>query len=124
MFLHPMARRLMPNWDQHACQSVAHLRAVAGTDPDAPDLAALVGELIVKSADFSRYWERYDVRLRAGGDKTFHHPDVGAMTLSYEVMALTRTEGQRLAIYQATPGSPAHDAMTLLDLTATPQRAD
>ncbi|GAA1893182.1 helix-turn-helix transcriptional regulator [Streptantibioticus ferralitis] len=115
-FLHPTARTLWPDWEQKAKACVAQLRAVAGSDPDAPDLAALVGELIVKSPDFNRLWERYEVRVIGDGAKTFHHPAVGTMTLTHEVVNLNRTDGQRLVIYMATPGSRDHDAMTLLDL--------
>jgi transcriptional regulator with XRE-family HTH domain len=115
-FLHPAARGLWPDWEQKARGCVAQLRAVAGSDPDAPDLAALVGELIVKSPDFGRLWERYEVRKIGDGEKNFRHPAVGPMTLAHEVLELNRTDGQRLVIYIATPGSPDHDAMTLLDL--------
>jgi transcriptional regulator with XRE-family HTH domain len=48
-FLHPAARDLFPDWDQKARSCVAQLRGIAGSDPDAPDLAALIGELLVKS---------------------------------------------------------------------------
>jgi transcriptional regulator with XRE-family HTH domain len=116
IFLHPAARHLWPDWDQKAKGCVAQLRAVAGSDPDAPDLAALVGELIVKSPDFNRFWERYDIRTIGDGSKTFHHPVVGMMTLTHEVMTLNRTDGHRLVVYMATPGGPDHDAMMLLDL--------
>jgi transcriptional regulator with XRE-family HTH domain len=115
-FLHPAARALWPDWEQKARGCVAQLRAVAGSDPDAPDLAALVGELIVKSPDFGRLWERYEVRKIGDGEKNFRHPAVGPMTLAHEVLELNRTDGQRLVIYIAIPGSPDHDAMTLLDL--------
>ncbi|MCP2244563.1 helix-turn-helix transcriptional regulator [Lentzea aerocolonigenes] len=117
-FLHPNARTLWNDWDQKAKNCVAQLRAIAGTDPDAPDLAALVGELIVKSPDFNRHWERYEVRTIGDGEKTMHHPEVGTMTLSHEGLTLNRAQGQRLIVYLATPGTPDHDAMTLLDLAA------
>jgi transcriptional regulator with XRE-family HTH domain len=48
-FLHLAARNLWPGWEQKARGCVAHLRAVAGSDLDAPDLAAIVGELMAKS---------------------------------------------------------------------------
>jgi transcriptional regulator with XRE-family HTH domain len=117
LFLHPAARALYAPWEQVAREAVAHLRAVAGTDPDAPDLAALVGELVVKSEDFARMWDRYEVRTKGGGQKAFQHPVVGAVTLSYESMALANTDGQRLIAYLAPAGTPEHDAMVLLDLT-------
>ncbi|HEY3873195.1 MAG TPA: helix-turn-helix transcriptional regulator [Actinocrinis sp.] len=114
-FLHPAARGLWPDWEIKAKNCVAHLRAVAGSDPDAPDLAALVGELIVKSPDFNRLWERYEVRTIGDGQKTFRHPLVGLLTLQHEVMQLNRTDGQRVVAYMAEPGTPDHDAMILLD---------
>ncbi|HEX4791073.1 MAG TPA: helix-turn-helix transcriptional regulator [Actinospica sp.] len=117
-FLHPQARTLWPDWEVKAQACVAHLRAVAGADPDFPDLLAIVGELTVKSPDFSRMWERYDVRRVGFGQKTFRHPEVGTMTLAHEVMEINRTDGQRVVVYSAEPGTTDHDAMTLLDMKA------
>ena len=73
-FLHPAAWALWPDWEQKARGCVAHLHAVAGADPDAPDLAAIIGELVVKSPDFSRLWDRYEVRRIGDGEKVFRHP--------------------------------------------------
>lgn len=115
-FLHPQARTLWPDWEVKARACVAHLRAVAGIDQDAPDLVALVGELAVKSPDFSRMWERYDVRRVGNGQKTYLHPEVGTMTLSHEVMEINRTGGARVVVYSAEPGTADHDAMVLLDM--------
>jgi hypothetical protein len=117
-FLHAQARGLWPDWEVKARACVAHLRAVAGADPDAAEPLAIVGELAVKSPEFSRMWERYDVRRVGYGQKTFMHPEVGTMTLSHEVMEINRTDGQRIVVYSAEPGGPDHDAMTLLDMKA------
>ena len=114
-FLHPAARDLWPDWEQKARGCVAQLRAVAGADPDAPDLAALVGELLVKSPDFGRLWGRYEVRRAGDGEKVFRHPAVGTITLAHEILDLNRADGQRLVVYMAAPGTPDHDAMVLLD---------
>jgi transcriptional regulator with XRE-family HTH domain len=127
-FLHPAARALFPDWEHKAKSCVAQLRAIAGSDPDAPDLAPLLGELIVKSPDFNRLWERYEVRSIGAGQKTFRHPAVGTMTLTHEVLNVNRTEGQRIVIYMAEPGSADHDMMSLLDIaddipTVSPLRA-
>ena len=46
LFLHPAARDLYAYWDNQIRGCVSRMRALAGTDPDAPDLAALVGELL------------------------------------------------------------------------------
>ncbi|GAB3412866.1 helix-turn-helix transcriptional regulator [Flindersiella endophytica] len=116
VFLHPAARTLWVDWETLAAGAVAHLRAVPGADPDDPALAALVGELTVKSPDFVRMWSRYDVRPRSSGVKAYHHPIVGEMRLEFETMPLGGTDGQRVVIYLAEPGTPDHDAMVLLDL--------
>lgn len=118
LFLHPVGRTLYVPWEETVATSVAHLRAVGGLDPDSPQLAALVGELLLKSPDFARMWERYDVKERGGGVKNFAHPKVGPMTLTYETMQLARTGGQRLVTYQAPPGSPDEEAMLRLDPAA------
>ncbi|MEE1664263.1 helix-turn-helix transcriptional regulator [Streptomyces sp. WAC07094] len=118
-FLHPAARDLFPEWDTRIRGCVARLRALAGTDPDAPDLAQLVGELLLKSEDFARLWERYDVRPHRPGTKHFHHPQVGDLTLGYQSMLLEGTSGHRLVAYYADVASPDHDAMVLLDMLGT-----
>ncbi len=118
LFLHPTARALFPDWDEQVRGCVARLRGLAGTAPDAPDLTQLVGELVLKSPDFAKLWERYDVVGRKRLQKTFHHPEVGVLTLTGQSMQLESTPGQRLGVYTADPGTPDHDAMLLLDLTA------
>lgn len=115
-FLHPAARDLWVDWEQKARACAAQLRAVAGSHPDDPDLASLVGELIVKSTDFNRLWARYEVGKAGYGEKTIRHPAVGVMALNHEVLELVGTEGQRIVVYMASPGTPDHDAMTLLDM--------
>ncbi|MEU4997398.1 helix-turn-helix transcriptional regulator [Streptomyces sp. NPDC021622] len=115
VFLHPVGSELYIPREQTLATSVAHLRAIGGLDPDSPQLAALVGELLLKSPDFARLWERYDVRERGGGRKTFAHPKTGRMTLTFEAMQLARTGGQRLITYQAAPGTPDEEAMLRLE---------
>ncbi|KPI22733.1 hypothetical protein OV320_1430 [Actinobacteria bacterium OV320] len=74
VFLHPAARDLFVDWGTQARGCVAHLRALVGTDPEAPGLTRLVGELVLKSSEFAGLWKRYDVKNRSYGKKTFHHP--------------------------------------------------
>lgn len=124
LFLHPVGRMLYEPWEDTVALSVAHLRAVAGADPDDPELTTLVGELVLKSTEFARLWERYDVCERGGGQKNFRHPGVGLMTLTYEVMRLARTGGQRMVVYQAAPGTADEEAMLRLESGARPAVSD
>ncbi|MFD9051857.1 helix-turn-helix transcriptional regulator [Streptomyces zaomyceticus] len=118
LFLHPASRALFTDWDRQITACVARLRATAGTAPDAPDLTNLVGELLLKSPDFARLWERYEVTGRKPAQKTFHHPRVGTLTLTSQSMQLEGTPGQRIGVYTAEPGTPDHDALLLLDMAA------
>ncbi|MCX5395693.1 helix-turn-helix transcriptional regulator [Streptomyces sp. NBC_00102] len=122
LFLHPTSRQLFPDWDTQVRGCVARLRAEAGLNPDAPDLTSLVGELLLKSPDFAKLWDRYEVIGRKKIQKTFHHPEIGVLTLSGQSMNIEGTPGQRLGAYTAEPGTPDHDAMLLLDMM-TPRPA-
>jgi transcriptional regulator with XRE-family HTH domain len=115
-FLHPAARDLFVDWGHSAAATVANLRAVAAANPEAAGLAELVDELTEHSPEFARLWRRYDIRLRRGEPKTFRHPQVGTLTLAYEVLQLS--DGQRMSVYQAAPASTDQDALKLLALLA------
>ncbi|QIS10085.1 helix-turn-helix transcriptional regulator [Nocardia arthritidis] len=115
-FMHPKARAAYGNWDDVAAGVVAHLHAVAGTHPGAADIAELIDELSGRSPEFTALWQRHDVRNRTNGQKIYRHPDVGEMTLTYEAYEVGRSDGQRLIVYQAEPGTPDHEAMLRLSL--------
>ena len=87
-FLDPRARTLFVDWEHAADDSVAVLRVEAGRDPYDPDLTDLVGELSTQSEEFRARWARHDVRYHDAGSKRFHHPVVGELELSFEVMRL------------------------------------
>lgn len=123
VFSHPTAPTLFADWDAAATSAVANLRAALADDPDSADVAGLVDELTAQSAEFAERWHRHDAARRRGGQKTFRHPVVGTLTLHHEVLRLGEG-GQRLTVYQAAPGTPDHDALTLLAMGATPAQAD
>jgi transcriptional regulator with XRE-family HTH domain len=117
LFLHPAARTLMVGWRDVAQHSAADLRATFGDNPADPRLTALVDELTTKSEEFPAMWARQEVQPKSTGVKRFDHPAVGRMDLTYEVLAV-RGADQRIIVYQAEPGTPDHDAMTLLNIVA------
>jgi hypothetical protein len=57
-FLHPTARTLFDDWEGQLRVCVTHVRALPGLEPDAPDLADVVGELVLKSPEFASLWRR------------------------------------------------------------------
>ncbi|WP_326759017.1 helix-turn-helix transcriptional regulator [Streptomyces phaeochromogenes] len=117
VFLHPLARRVLADWDEQARSCVARLRKLDGMDPGAPDLAELIGELLPKNPEFAELWDRFDIKPHIQGLRTFHHPEVGDVRLGWESMPLTDSPAQTLVVFYADPhDGPDHDRMVLLDV--------
>jgi len=112
-FLSPEARDVYVNWEGVAHDTVGVLRRAAGLHPDDEELAALVGELSVKSAEFAQWWASADVHEKTYGSKRYAHPIVGELELRYETLALPG-DGLQLLTYAAQPGTPSATALKLL----------
>jgi MmyB-like transcription regulator ligand binding domain len=54
------------------------------------------------------------VRYHHTGRKHLHHPVVGDLQLSYEVLDLPADPGLSLVVYSAEPGSVSQDGLQLL----------
>ena len=113
-FLDPAARDFYPDWELFAQMCVGIMRVEAGRDPHDRTLQDLVGELTTRSETFARLWTAHDVRTHGSGTKRFHHPIVGALTLTYEELAVTAEDGLSLLVYTAEPGSPSAERLQLL----------
>ena len=123
IFLEPGAQDFYADWDDVARDTVATLRALAGTDLDDPRLTELVGELSLKSEEFRRLWARHDVREKTSGTKRFVHPVVGELSLGYESFAIGGAPGQILVVYHAEPGGRDERALKLLESVAAGEGA-
>jgi transcriptional regulator with XRE-family HTH domain len=112
--LDPKANDFFREWDRVANDTVAVLRAEAGRNPFDRDLSDLIGELSTRSDDFRVRWAAHDVRIHTTGMKLLHHPVVGDVDLSFESFPVDGDARQSMITYTAEPGSPSHDALTLL----------
>jgi transcriptional regulator with XRE-family HTH domain len=97
---------LFPDHDAIAQCLVGNLRRTAAGDADgrAADLAE---ELHVVSDQFRVLWDRHDVQGQFGGTILLHHPEVGPISLDRQRLAIDGTEGIRLVVLHAAPGSDA-----------------
>jgi transcriptional regulator with XRE-family HTH domain len=114
VFLSPRAREFFPDWEGAANDLVANLRTEAGRNPHDRGLQDLVGELSTRSQEFRTRWAAHNVRQHQTGRKQLHHPVVGDLELTYEVLALPADPGLSLVVYGAEPGSASQDALKLL----------
>jgi transcriptional regulator with XRE-family HTH domain len=113
-FLDPRATTFFVDWDQAADDSVAVLRGEAGRHPHDPQLTDLVGELSTLSEEFRTRWARHDVRYHDTGKKRLHHPVVGGLELSFEVMTLVANPDLTMFAFTAEPASKSEEALHLL----------
>ncbi|CAM5236788.1 Helix-turn-helix transcriptional regulator OS=Streptomyces tendae OX=1932 GN=GUR47_06725 PE=4 SV=1 [Streptomyces tendae] len=113
-FLDPAGRHFYRDWERAAQAVVANLRQAAGFDPEHPRLGPLVDTLTEHSAVFRRLWAEHSVRGKTRDAKQLLHPDVGALSLTYQSFDVRDAPGQQLVIYHAEPGSPSAHALTLL----------
>jgi transcriptional regulator with XRE-family HTH domain len=114
LFLSPRAQEFFPDWESTANDLVANLRTAAGRNPHDRGLQDLVGELSTRSQEFRSRWAAHNVRLHQTGRKRLHHPVVGDLELTYEVLALPADPGLSLVVYGAEPGSASQDGLRLL----------
>ena len=73
-----------------------------------------MGELSTLSDEFRGFWAAHDVRYHDTGFKDIHHPIVGDLHLTFEVMDLPADLGQSLIVYGTEPSSASEDALRLL----------
>jgi transcriptional regulator with XRE-family HTH domain len=114
VFLNPRAQDFFPDWEGTANDLVANLRTEAGRNPYDRGLQDLVGELSTRSQEFRTRWAAHNVRQHQTGRKRLHHPVVGDLELTYEVLALPADSGLSLVVYGAEPGSASQDGLRLL----------
>ncbi|MFJ9467640.1 helix-turn-helix transcriptional regulator [Streptomyces caniferus] len=120
-FLDPHTRELYPDRDKEARRAVSSLRVAAGQYADDPQLAELIGELSMKSTEFSGLWSRHAVHNCTFGTKRFHHPLVGELELDFEMLQTPDGSGQGVLMYTAAPGSPSEAALRLLATERGPE---
>lgn len=111
LFLDPRAKSFYADWDKVANETVAVLRGAAGRNPYDRALSDLVGMLATRSDEFRVRWASHDVRFHRSGAKRLHHPLVGDLTLSYELLDIPGEPGLTLVTYAAEPGTPSQERL-------------
>ncbi|WP_280714286.1 helix-turn-helix transcriptional regulator [Kitasatospora sp. MAP5-34] len=113
-------RELYEDWPKKAADAVGRLRLAVGRYPDDPLLAALIGELVMHSPEFTDLWARHRVRAWDLAAYRMRHPLVGPMDVTQQAMPVPNEQGQRLVAVTAVAGSASQAALTLLAQATTP----
>ncbi|MET0234604.1 MAG: helix-turn-helix transcriptional regulator [Kibdelosporangium sp.] len=112
VFLDQHIRELYVNWPAKAKATVGMLRLAAGQHPDDARLAALIGELTVRSDEFAEMWANHWVKSSHDAVYEMRHPLVGDMTVTQQVLHIEH--GERIVIATTEAGSASQAAMILL----------
>ncbi|MBM2617066.1 helix-turn-helix domain-containing protein [Actinoplanes sp. LDG1-06] len=120
-FTDPASRRLYPEAD-HPVQSrafVADLRAAAARrDARDTEIAALVGTLRERSAEFGELWAEHDVAFRRDDRKRILHPAMGLLEVN--CLTLFSEDGrQRLLWFTPALGTDSAERLDLLAVIGT-----
>ncbi|MFF2775984.1 helix-turn-helix domain-containing protein [Streptomyces sp. NPDC058052] len=108
------------DWAAGARSCVAYLRMHTARGPRDPRLQRLLARM-TPHADFQRWWQTREVAVQGTGNKVFHHPVAGTLTLDWDTLTSSTAPGQHIVVWTAQPGSPSQKGLRIL--AAAAQRA-
>lgn len=118
VFVAPDARTFYADWETVAEHSVAGFRMHHGAAPHDARIVEVLRDVLARSPEFARLWERHDARQKRSDSKRFCHPLVGELTLHMTTFDVRSSPGQELVVYHAATGSSSADALGLLRAVA------
>ncbi|MFH9870673.1 helix-turn-helix transcriptional regulator [Streptomyces lydicus] len=99
VFLEPVAREVLVDWEPEARGLLARLRTLAGRHPGDPRCTRLIEELTAGSPEVRAWWPQYDVQVRRGGRKRLRRPGRGAIDIAYTAFHLAEQPDRTLVVY-------------------------
>ncbi|MGH7516370.1 MAG: helix-turn-helix transcriptional regulator [Gemmatimonadales bacterium] len=116
LYLDPRKQRMLVDWELHARDCVAKLRAAYARNVDDPWFNELVDLLRARSGEFAEWWSQHDVQLVQDGVKCYDHPEVGRLSFDYTVLDLAdeRSASLHLVTYLPAPGTDTREKMERL----------
>ncbi|MFG2452791.1 helix-turn-helix domain-containing protein [Streptomyces sp. NPDC048512] len=113
LFNDPTLRALYDDWPAGAHACVAYLRMHTAHRPDDPHLQHLLTKM-APHADFQNWWQTRQVAVQGTGNKIFHHPIAGTLTLDWDTLTSATAPDQHIVIWTAPPGSPSAKGLHIL----------
>ena len=114
IFLDPRAQDFYLDWPLARRMNAAMLRFEAGRDPLNTKITALVGELSTLSPHFRQDWAEHDVHEHRTGRKTFRHPLIGLVDITWDVFSMPGEPGLSIVTYTADEHSESAEKLTVL----------
>jgi transcriptional regulator with XRE-family HTH domain len=124
IFLDSRARDYYVDWPQARRTAAAIMRLEAGRDPLNQELTALIGELSTRSPQFREDWAGHDVHEHRTGVKSFRHPEVGRITVAFDVFGMPGEAGLQIVTYSPPPNTGSAEKFALLASWAATQESE
>ncbi len=105
VFLSPVARTVIPDWQARARRVLAEFRADSSRHLEDAALQALVDDLRRRSPLFKQCWTEHAVVDRTGGERIFDHPRQGR--LHYEQIAFALANRPDFKLVMLVPQEPS-----------------
>ena len=116
VFLSPLAQALIPEWQDRARRLLAEFRADYGQRFRDSRVRDFVDQLRDDSRLFSEAWNAQDVQHRAGGPRSFNHPEDGRLTFVQHTFAPSDRPDYKLVVLMPEPShEPRPDDITRPD---------
>ncbi|MGW5782202.1 helix-turn-helix domain-containing protein [Streptomyces sp. NPDC003863] len=122
LFNDPALRALYEDWPAGAHACVAYLRMHTARRPDDPRLLRLLARMAPHS-DFQHWWQTREVAVQGTGNKVFHHPVAGTLTLDWDTLTSSTAPDQHIVVWTAQPDSPSEKGLRVLAAAAAQQAA-
>ncbi|MFC8078194.1 helix-turn-helix transcriptional regulator [Streptomyces sp. NPDC057307] len=98
--MHPGMRDFYVDRERVVREGIAHLRAAWAAHPEDRALTDLITEFTTNDEEFARFWNERDITVNGRGRKEMRHPEVGTVTVDFEVLMPLPDPDQRLVIYR------------------------
>lgn len=99
MFMDPLRRELMEDWDAAARRLVARFRADSAARSGDPSFTDLIEALRKSSPKFRELWAKHEVSGSGEGTKRLHHPEHGLLVFEHAVFRHAENSEHRLILY-------------------------
>jgi transcriptional regulator with XRE-family HTH domain len=106
VFLEPLARDVLVDWEPEARGLLGRLRTLAARHSGDPRYTRLIEELNEGSREAREWWPRYEVQARHSGRKRLRHPRRGVIEYLYTAFHLAEQPEQTLVVYFDSSESP------------------
>ena len=119
ILLDPGPRALYRDWAVIASELVGVLQLEASANPKDPAIAALIGKLSTRSAEFRTWWSAPNPQTRTAGTKRFAHPVAGELRINWEAFTVPDQPRHTLFVYSAADQESEHALQILASWRAT-----